>query len=147
RLNELSDALLALEEPLKAAADPMAALVENVAAAARIQARSLQPILEQTGALSASAASDVESSRSALLGSLASLRDQLHQLVGERSQAAAKAPLESALRAGWRSAHDLAVRIRDESARHADALDRLGRSEAGLVMRILESTDAVLILS
>lgn len=147
RLNALSDALLALEEPLHAANSPMAPHISNVAAAARLQARSLEPIVNEAEALSFDAAAEVEQTRRSLLNALTPLRDQLHQLFQEIADAESSAEPDSEIALGWRRVRELVQSVRDDAARHADALDRLGRSEAGLVLRILESTDAVLILS
>lgn len=168
KLDAFSDALLALREPLTKADDPLAAQIETVAAVARLQARPLAPLARQaadatspgngdtgdTGIGEASGSPEMRmnprelgAAQAALLSALVSLRDQLVGFTKELVQVSASADPGSELAGAWRSAIQLAESIRDEVARQTDALDRLGVSEADLVRGILESADAVLVLS
>ncbi len=147
QLDSLSDALLSLKQPLVDAGDPLAAEVENVAAVARLQARSLAPIAEQTQSAIESNTGGIESARTALAAALSLQREQLSGFVCELSAAAQSAEPGSVVADGWRQAQRAAETGRDLAARQADALDRLGSSEADVVLRILQSADAVLILS
>lgn len=147
QLESLSDLLLSLKPALSDAGDPLADEVENVAAVARLQARALRPVAEQAHAALNAGSGSVESARTALAGALASQRDQLAGFAAELAGAAAQVEAGSPIEEGWRRAQRLAESGRDLAARHADALERLGRSEADVVLRILQTADAVLILS
>lgn len=147
QLQSLSDQLLALRDPLQQAGDPLATEIENVAAVARLQARSLEPVVEQATTALTNDAGAVESARSALAAALASQRDQLSGFANELAAAADRSTTGSVIESGWRQAQRLAASMRDIAARHADALERLGASEADVVLRILQSADAVLIIS
>ena len=153
QLNSLAGALLSLQAPLTDAGDPLAPEIESVAAIARQQGQSLAPLAAAATAATAATPtkppdlSVLESSRTALSAALASRRDQLASFTKELTAAATRAQPDSPLADRWRRTIQLAQRIRDQAAVGADTLDRLGPSEADVVQRILESADAVLLLS
>ena len=146
-LDALSTALLDMEPALRSVSDPRAAEVENVAAVARLQAQSLRQTAAQSQSAIDGDLSAIESARAALAAAFASQRDQLQQFVLEIENAARDAEGHEAVRAQWLAARAIAARARDEAALQADALLRLGPSEANAVMRILASADAVIVMA
>ena len=136
-LSAFSDALLGARDAGKKT--PAGSVdLENAAAVARLAARSLGSTV--------AAARDASAAEPPSPGALAKARTGLlPALTNAQSQSDA---LARALAGGpLADARQLAKTIRDDAARAADLLQRRPPSQANLVLRILESADAVLVLS
>lgn len=137
RLRGLSDALQALRANADTGRPADGDPVENAAAVARLATRALEPTIDPARSAASGPDPDpsaLEDARSALIQSLNGARDRADEIARTIS------PVDPATAR-------IAEAIRDDAARAGDLITGRPRSQADMVLRILESTDAVLVLS